>query len=258
MTLEEAKAQAEQGDVEAMMALADYYYSKVENDEDAIDIAYHYYELAANNGESQAILKMAQISGMIADSIFQMIESQGRDESWDEEIEKAYKWAKKLDDTTQRLNINNKDAIEFVNDNLLLATSRLATLYYCDNKYDDVVRITKDINHPYAQSVYGLAAYQLANTDSEIVEAFNALKNAENDLCWREEYQTKISQVLLIEAASYLSALYRVISHDVDSSYRVLKYIASHAIDESMQQAVREDMAKHFKKKLFGGYTYVE
>jgi TPR repeat protein len=257
MTLEEAKVQAEQGNIEAMMALADYY-SKVENDEDAIDIAFHYYELAANYGNPQAIIKMAQSSSMAADAIFPMIESLGRDDSWYEAIEKAYKWAKKFDDITQSLNINNRDTIELTKDNLLLATSRLATLYYCDKKYDDVVRITKDISHPYTQSVYGLAAYQLANTDSEIVEAFNALKNIENDLCWRKEYQTKLSQILLIEAASYLGALYRIISHDVDSAYRVMEYVASHAIDESMQQAVREDMAKHFKKKLFGGYTYVE
>lgn len=50
MTLEEAKTLAEQGNVGAMMALADFF-SKKENDDDAIDIAFHYYELAANAGE---------------------------------------------------------------------------------------------------------------------------------------------------------------------------------------------------------------
>ena len=257
MTLEEAKAMAEQGNTNAMMALADFY-SKQGNDEDAIDLAFHYYELAANAGEPQAILKMAQTSSITAGVAFSMIESAGRIESMDEDIEKAYYWAKQLHEAIQRLNIRDDDTVEFVCDNLLLATSRLATLYYCDKKYDDVIRITKDINHPYAKSIYGLAAYQLANTDNEIEGAFIALKNIENDLCWKKDYQTKFGQILLVEAASYLSVIYRVLYHDVESAYRALECIATYSLDESIRQDVREDMARHFKRKLFGGYSYVE
>ena len=64
--------------------------------------------------------------------------------------------------------------------------------------------ISRDINHPYAQAIYGLAAYQVANTDSEIGIAFNALKSIENDVCWKKEFQTKFTQILLVEAAAYL------------------------------------------------------
>ena len=45
MTLEEAKTLADQGNINAMVALGDYY-SK-QDDEDATDIAYQYYERAA-------------------------------------------------------------------------------------------------------------------------------------------------------------------------------------------------------------------
>ncbi len=257
MTLEEAKTLAEQGNVGAMMALADFF-SKKENDDDAIDIAFHYYELAANAGEPQAVLKMAQTSSMTAGFAFSMIENEGRIDSMDADIEKAYYWAKKLDETIRNLNIKDSDTLGFVEDNLLLSISRLATLYYCDKKYDDVVRITRSINHPYTQSVYGLALYQLANTDQEVEDAFNALKNIENDLSWKKEYQTKYGQILLVEAATYLSVLFRIIHNDVDSAYRVMSCIVTHSINESIRQDVREDMVKHFKKKIFGGYAYVD
>lgn len=85
MTLEEAKTLAEQGNVGAMMALADFF-SKKENDDDAIDIALHYYELAANAGEPQAILRMAQTSSMTAGFAFSMIENEGRIDSMDADI----------------------------------------------------------------------------------------------------------------------------------------------------------------------------
>lgn len=75
----------------------------------------------------------------------------------------------------------------------MVAISRLATLYYMDEKYDDIVRITRGIKHPYAQSIYGYALYKLANTAQEMKDAFNALKNAENDLCWEKSIRRNIA-----------------------------------------------------------------
>ena len=82
-------------------------------------------------------------------------------------------------------------------------------------------------------------------TAQEMKDAFNALKNAENDLCWEKEYQTKYSQFLIVEAALYLSALFRTIYNDVDSSYRVMSCIATHSIDESIRQSVQADIHTH-------------
>lgn len=254
MTVSEAKALAERGDTGAMMALAEYY-SKEEGDE-ASDMAWHYYELAANAGEADAIVKMAQTSSMMAATVFSMIEGGNRFASMDADIEKAYHWAKKLDESVRRLNVRDSDTLEFVNDNLILALSRVVTLYYLDERYDDMIRATKDTNHPYAQAMYGLALFK-SDADAEVKRAFDLLKNIENDLCWKKEFQTKFGQILLIEAASYLSAMYRIFDHDANSAYRVKACIVSHSIDESIRRDVREDMASNFKKSLFGGYIYI-
>ena len=248
MTVSEAKALAERGDTGAMMALAEYY-SKEEGDE-ASDMAWHYYELAANAGETDAIVKMAQTSSMMVPvTVKESI-------TLDADMEKAYHWAKKLDESVRRLNVRDSDTLEFVNDNLILALSRVVTLYYLDERYDDMIRATKDTNHPYAQAMYGLALFK-SDADAEVKRAFDLLKNIENDLCWKKEFQTKFGQILLIEAASYLSAMYRIFDHDANSAYRVKACIVSHSIDESIRSDVREDMASNFKKSLFGGYIYI-
>ncbi len=157
MTVEEAEALAKQGNVNAMMALGDYFFKK-ENDDYDIDRALHYYELAANAGELQAILEMARTFRYRADVMFSFYESAGKCSSNDADIEKA-----------------GDSTVEFAENNLMVAISRLATLYYMDEKYDDIVRITRGIKHPYAQSIYGYALYKLANTAQEMKDAFNAL-----------------------------------------------------------------------------------
>lgn len=256
MTIEEAKTLAEQGNTDAMLALADFY-SKQNDDENAINVAYQYYELAANAGEPTAILKMARTSRTVAGVAVSMIESMGRVDSMDADIEKAYHWAAKLEGAIRNLNISDGETLAFVKENLVLAVSRLSTMYYFDEKFDDVARITRNIDHPYAKAVYGLAMYRLAETNGEIESAFDALKNIENEQCWREEYQTKFGQIVLLEAALYLSGLYRVINHDVNSAYRVMTSVLSYSTDESIRQDVKENISKHFKKKMFGGYKYI-
>ena len=255
MTLEEAKTLADQGNINAMVALGDYY-SK-QDDKDATDIAYQYYERAAEGGDWNSTVKMAQTTDHVAAVTFAMIEDGNHFTSMDADIEKAFYWAHKLDILAHSLNIN-PDVLEFVEENLLTAVSRLGTLYYFDEKYEDLVRITKDIKHPYAQALYGLALFQLSDSDSELAESFRALRNVENEVCWKKELQGKFSRMLPVEAGLYLSGMYRVQEKDIDSAYRVLDMIASRTIDDSVRQDVREKMASHFRKKLFGGYTYIE
>lgn len=255
MTLEEAKTLADQGNATAMAALGDYY-SK-QDDEDAMDIAYQYYERAAEAGEWNSTVNMAQTTDKVAAFTFAVIEDGKRLTSMDAEIEKAFYWARKFDSLARSLN-KSQDVQEFAEENLVTAVSRLGTLYYFDEKYKDLARITKDIQHPYAQTLYGLALFQLSDSDSELAESFRALRNVENEVCWKNELQGKFSRMLPVEAGLYLSGMYRVQEKDIDSAYRVLNMIVSRTIDDSVRQDVREKMASHFRKKLFGGYTYIE
>ena len=255
MTLEEAKTLADQGNINAMAALGDYY-SK-QDDEDAVDIAYQYYERAAEGGDWNSTVNMAQSTDRAASFAFAMIEEGKRLTSMDADIEKAFYWAGKFDSLARSLN-KSPDVLELAEENLLTAVSRLGTLYYFDEKYKDLARITKDIKYPYAQALYGLALFQLSDSDSELTDAFRALRNVENEACWKNELQGKFSRMLPVQAGLHLSAMYRILEKDIDSAYRVLDMIASRTIDDSVRQDVREEMASHFRKKLFGGYAYIE
>lgn len=258
MTLEEAKSLAEQGNVDAMMALADYY-SQQKDDEDAINVAFQYYEQAAEAGEPNAILKMAQTSRMTAGVGFSMMESVGRIDSMIEDIEKAYHWASMLEAAVRRLNITNQETLEFVRENLIVAISRLSTVYYYDQKYDEMAKITKDIEHPYAQAIYGLALFEAAETDEEYAKTIPYLRNIENVACWNKDYQsTKFSQGVLADTATYLSTIYRLISGNIDASREALMLIVNNSQNESLRDQAKKDIADHYKKKLLGGYTYIK
>ncbi len=258
MTIEEAKTLAEQGNVDAMMALADFY-SKKEDDEDAINVAFQYYEQAAEAGEPNAILKMAQTSRMTAGIGFSMIESVGRIDSMIEDINKAYHWASMLDEAIRKLNITNQETLEFVRENLIVAISRLSTVCYYDQKYDEMAHITKDVEHPYAQAVYGLALFEKADTDEEYAKTIPYLRNIENVVCWKEDYQsTKFSQGMLADMATYLSTIYRLINGDIDAARAAQLLIVNYSQNESLRDQAKKDIADHYKKKLLGGYTYVK
>ena len=247
MTLKEVEKLAENGDVKAMMALADYY-SKLE-DENGDEVAFKYYELAANAGEPNALIKMVQTSSQTADAVMSMIDSGGKIPSMDEPIEKAYRWALKLKYVVSKMGVSDKNTLEFVDDKLLKALSRLATLYYFDKKYTELIDVTQNIDAPYAQAVHGLAIYQIAETGSDLTKAFHCLKNIENSACWKKEYQTKYGQILLVEAAMFLSGLYRAINNDVDSAYRAMSLILDYSVNESMRENVKEDIAAISKRR---------
>lgn len=258
MDIEETKMLAQQGSVDAMMALAEHY-AMNKDDEDSVEVAFRYYELAANAGEPSAILKMARKSNLTAGAFFTMLEHIGRDEGMIKNIEEAYRWAYKLVEAVRRINSASKETVSFAEDNLLSAISRLSAVYYYDKKYDDMVRISKDVDHPYAQVIYGLALFELAETDEECARATPFLKNLENAACWKEDYQTaKFSQVVLAKAATYLSILYRLIYHNIDASRAALMLIVNFSQNEMLRDQAKEDVAEHYKKKLLGGYSYVK
>lgn len=132
-----------------------------------------------------------------------MMESIGRTDSMIKDIEKAYRLAVLLEQSIRNLNITKPETVEFVRENLIIAVSRLATIYYFDKKYDEMANITKGLGHPYTQAMYGLALYELAETDGEVENTFQFLKYIEKDVCWQENYQsTKYAQVLPVMAAT--------------------------------------------------------
>lgn len=260
MTLEEAKILADNGNANAMMALVEYYSNVLAKDKDneaASDMLSEYLERAAEAGHPEAILKMAESSYMSASIFIKMISSHGQDKSWKESLESAHKWALRLIHLLQPLQGNEK-AKQLANDRFIDIIVWLSTIYWCDENWDGVLRITENVSSPVAQALRGYALYELSETNDEMEHAFSFLKNALHPDFLSDKYSTPtLVEAMRLETCVILSCIYRVVYKDLDSAYNVLSTILQHTKDAKFRQSIQEDLSR-YRKTLFGGYKYID
>lgn len=254
MTLEEAKIRADNGDTDAMMALAKHYFKDSDNEE-SYELACMYQEHAAEAGDPNALVQMAQSSQIHANLMLQLLEQVGKNEDIMQALENAYKWASKLLYKLNQLNIRGESE-QFAYDTYIDSLFRLSAVYCLDENYIGISRITKDISSPVAQALHGLALFQQSETDTEVNQAFDFLKNAMNTYFWSEKYaETQTLELLRVETVLTLSHLYRI-HNDADSAYNVLSTLLRNTNDPKLRTAVQKEMSC-YRKALFGGYKYI-
>lgn len=253
MTLKEAKILADNGNVKAMLALARFYDQQTDNEE-ASDLASHYYRCAAEAGDSSAIMLLAQTSHTVARTMM------GTTESFSLLLpcfEDSYKWTKALLEHCNQLSIHG-EAAENVYEFYLDSIVWLSAAYNMDDNYAGIKRITAGVAHPIAKAIRGMALYELANTNAEIASAFDLLKNAMHPSFWDEKYSSPDTlELLKVTIGMLLSTLYRVQDKNFDAAYKVLATMLNHVKDTELRQILRNNIAC-YKKTLFGRYKYIK
>lgn len=252
MTLEEAKKLADNGDVQAMLALAKFY-DQQKDDEEACDLANHYYCCAAEAGDLTAIRVLAQSSHTTAKS---MMALPGSFSHLLLCFEDTYKWTKALFEHCNQLNIQG-EAAEYVFEFYLDAIVWLSAAYNMDDNYAEIKRITDGVDHPAARAIHGMALHELANTNAEITTAFDLLKNAMHPSFWDKKYSDPDTlEVLQVSVGMMLSTGYRVYHNNLDAAYNVLATMLDHVKDTDLREVLQKNIAR-YKKTLFGGYKYI-
>ena len=254
MTLEEAKKLADNGDVQAMLALAKFYDQQNDDDEEACDLAKHYWCCAAEAGDLTAIRVLAESSRAVAKA---MMALPGNFSHSLPCFEDAYKWNKALFELCNRLNVQG-EAAEYTLEFYLDAIVWLSAAYNMDDNYAEIKRITDGVDHPVAKAIHGLALNELANTNAEITAAFDLLKNAMHPSFWDKKYATPDTlEVLQATVGMALSTGYRVYYNNLEAAYNVLATMLEHLKDVDLRGVVQKHIAR-YKKTLFGGYKYIE
>ena len=252
MTLEEAKKLADNGNVQAMLALAKFY-DQQDADEESVDLAKHYYCCAAEAGDPTAIRVLAQSSHTTAKA---MMALPGSFSHLLPCFEDAYKWNKALFELCNQLNIQGeaaKNILEFYLDSIVW----LSAAYNMDDNYAEIKRITDGVNHPVAKAIHGMALHELANTNAEIATAFDFLKNAMHPSFWDKKYSDPGTlEVLQVTVGMMLSTGYRVYYNNLDAAYNVLATMLDHVKDTYLREVLQKNIAQ-YKKTLFGGYKYI-
>lgn len=252
MTLVEAKKLADNGNVQAMLALAKYY-DQQKDDEEAGDLAKYYYCCAAEAGDLTAIRVLAQSSHAAAKATMALTESFSYLIPC---FEDAYKWTKALFEHCNQLNIQGA-AGEYVFEFYLDSIVWLSAAYNMDDNYAGIKRITGGVDHPVAKAIRGMALHELANTNAEIATAFDLLKNAMHPSFWDKKYSDPDTlEVLQVTVGMMLSTGYRVYYNNIDAAYNVLATMLSHVKDTYLREVLQKNIAR-YKKTLFGGYKYI-
>ncbi len=252
MTFEEARKLADNGDVQAMLALAKFY-DQQDNSEESSDLAKHYYSCAAEAGNLTAIRVLAQSSHTTAKM---MMDLPGSFSHLLPCFEDAYKWTKALFECCNQLNIQGEAAV-YAFEFYLDAIVWLSSAYNMDDNYAEIKRITDGVDHPVAKAIHGMALHELASTNAEITTAFDLLKNAMHPSFWDKKYSNPDTlEVLQVTAGTMLSTGYRVYCNNLDAAYNVLAWMLDHVKDTYLREELQKNIAR-YKKSLFGGYKYI-
>ncbi|MCQ2438761.1 MAG: hypothetical protein MJ074_03250 [Oscillospiraceae bacterium] len=259
MTLDECLRLAEQGNTDAMVALAKYYSQETEQQD--LDAAEKYYEMAADAGNFDALLHEVQISELTCNTFtVPMLTSSVFDaQTAEESIGEFYKWASKLHDVVSTIEFSESGKTA-VDELYFEAVIYQASIDLLKTDHESAAAVTANINYPYIRVLHGLALYKLANLNSEIEKAIAYLTSVEDESVWNtffEKANPKLFEMWRNVAGCYLAVIYRMIQQDLPSSYRVWTFLKEHTKDEGTRNDAQNELS-HFRKTLFGSYRYVE
>ena len=257
MTLEEAKILAEQGNTDAMMALVQHYMKDKDNDE-SYALACIYQERAAEAGDANAIVQLAQASRAHASFMLQMVECTGKDDNTIESLEKCHKWSRKLVQTVKELNIHGETE-QFSTEFYLDSIFWLSAIYSLDENYKGILQITEDVAHPVAQALCGMATLytQSKLTVNSSNRAYTLLKNVEHPSFWDDKYsRTQTLEILRIEVGLAFCKLLRIWGK-TNSAYDTLSDFLAKTKDPALKDIIQKEMS-NYHKTFLGNYKYID
>lgn len=255
MTLEEAKILANQGDIDSIMALGSYYWGE-DADEQNRDMkeAARWYEKGAEFGYPNCMCLTAILLTLYVHTKRKVVGHSDFDSL--EMLDKALFWANKA----------NESGFEKANDQIIFAKGEMGIAYYdlgIGNEFltpthdEAVLRFSNAIDllkSIYQQSqdpeVYIYLAFSLFEYGKLV--GYNEQNNRLEYLLYHKCVDEYFGDVVFSEiAASFLGIMYtegRGCSIDYDKAVYYFQKAHNAGFDCS-------DMLRHFKKKMFGGYT---
>lgn len=256
MTFNDYLCNAETGDVEAMLWLSHYYHNK--NSFEGTEKSIFWSEKAAEAGDPRGIMITATGYPLLA--MINEAPSVGAYETAILQRKKTIKWSKVA---LEQLELN-QEGIDGFNQKIEEANYCIATSYYFLNKENDALDYTYGLTSINATILRGCCLFGLAKTNDEYYKAYTALKVLENN----SKYYSTISsalhneQRLFVHGIQFLASLYRIgipekISIDIDKSALLLFNAFAALNDDSLREQLQKDI-NHYRRKLFGGYKYVE
>lgn len=254
MTIEEARLQANQGDIGAMCSLGDYYRQKQDFEEAA-----KWYDMGAQRDVVYAAHMAVKVHSIIAISALQIVNK----------VE--YGWAFARDDTKAAFDASVREMTllrdkvpgyetvdpdeaysDFVDN-----AYRFALCSYEMGENALAIRTVDGSEKPEARVLYGQALFESDPTDENFVIAFDGVKCLEGIEFGDAEEELYARAVFLLSMMYREGVPERGVAPNAEKAVTLLTKASGRLKDQKFKSIIDKELSR-YKKKMFGGYKYEE
>lgn len=251
MDIENIKSLALNGDVHSMIELAEHYYDNADYDE-----AYFWYQKMYDNGIVQSIVTISILSKTFAKA---SIEFEGlNNEDTVTALKEAYLWAIKLKAHFENGDLQNING-SIVYDGLEEIAYNLALAYVIKKEYRSILDLSDGLSSTKGKTIYGLALRMSAHNETDTYKAYEYLIALENNIKYAMKEMDSSEEFIYTWALLILAEICRTgiknISADTTRAFNILNFGLVYIKDAENRNSIREEL-NHYKKKLFGSYSY--
>lgn len=251
---------AAQGNVQAMLDLADYYYkqfdkSKGEQALNALESHIYWLEKAATSGSTAGIMQAISGNNLLA-VVKETIED------WNGAYLARVNQNKWAATALQYLNLNRKER-QMVEAEL--DTSRYEQAYALSEMKESgrALSVLQGWNSTKALVLQGVCMYDIGintNNNDRMIDAYNLLSIIEQDPKYAKIEKTEHEEMAYATGAWHLSSFYRIglpslVTPDLKRAATMLTNVFNSLRRDDIKRFLYTELGR-YKKKTFGGYKY--
>lgn len=262
MTIKQALIKAENGDVKAMLQVADFYAQDVEighaDTAENLKSALKWYEKAAQTGNTYAMKMTSATYAIFAETLLQLEQYGDSLEEWTQ----VYRYAVPL---IQYPGCSMDERQEMRNRTM----NSLYKMAYCNvmiHKYEDALFILEKINpQPSSREIMlkGICLFETAESLKDYKAAYEALRGFEipSAVSCLKNAGDEIEELILSKGYTFLSTFYRIgianVPRNLENAHHILYMALNKVKGEKAANFIRKELS-HYKRDLSEGYQYVE
>ncbi|MEZ3461381.1 MAG: hypothetical protein K1W23_04250 [Lachnospiraceae bacterium] len=262
MTIQRALAEAKRGNVQAMLQVADFYSRKMNREDDHyadnLSLALKWYEKAAQTGDVYALEMTSSGYAIFAEASIQI----GAYEDSLREWTQVYRYALPLTSYPGYPRARRRQMHEQVMKSMYKAA-------YCNcllNRYDEALDILEKMSpEPYSKEMMlkGICLFEVAEQVRDFEIAYDALgyfDSLETFDCIRNAVD-ELEELVFAKGYMFLSIYYRTglagIFRNMNRAYSILSIVSDKVTGDMAWNVIQGELS-HYRRKLFGGYQYIE
>lgn len=262
MTIQQALTEARRGNVQAMLQVADFYSRKMNQEDghyaDNLSLALEWYEKAAQTGDVYALEMTSSGYTIFAEISIQI----GAYEDSLREWTQVYKYTLPL----VKYPGYSREKRQQMHEQVMKSMYKIAYCNYLLHRFDAAIDILEKMSpEPYTKEMLlkGISQFEVAEQiidfeiayealgELEVQEMYDCIHNAVDDL----------EEMVFAKGYMFLSIYYRTglagVPRDINMAHSILSMVSDEVTGEMAWNVIQGEL-EHYRRKLFGGYQYVE